>query len=116
MRYYKELLLKKLSDSGWELIEEDDGAEWWLESWWKIRSISQSYGHVIYIVFLVDPQYEGENKSKAVIAVGASQNPPDIGWSENEEVVTEYMTKGKIESRLAKFVERLNKHRDELRS
>ena len=37
MKHYKELLLKKLSDSGWVLIEQDNDTDWWLEESWKIK-------------------------------------------------------------------------------
>ncbi len=76
MKYYKELLLKQLTDSGWELVAEHDDTDWWLESAWQIRSIKQSYGLEIYVLFLVDPGYEGQHKSSAVWAVGAFAGLP----------------------------------------
>ena len=51
MKYYKELLLKKLTDSGWELEEQNNDTDWWLEEYWKVKSIKDSWGKEIYIMF-----------------------------------------------------------------
>ena len=110
MKYYKELLLTKLSQTGWEFIEEDDDTDWWLESSWKIKSIRESYGLEIYILFLVDPQYDGINKSSAVWAVGAYKEIPAERPMGNE--ITEMdMVKGKFDQKLTEFVDNVNFYR-----
>lgn len=110
MKYYKELLLSKLSDTGWEFIEEDDDTDWWLESSWKIRSIRESYGLEIYILFLVDPQYDGINKSSAVWAVGAYQEIPTERPLENGIAIM-YMVKGQLSQKLIEFLNSVNVYR-----
>ena len=115
MKYYKELLLKKLSDSGWELFEKDDETDWWVESVWKIRSIKQNYGKVIFVLFLVDPQYDGTNKSSAVWAVGAFEKLPlDRPLEDGISIMD--MVKGKFDEKLAQFVTEINRYRDEAHS
>ena len=111
MKYYKELLLKKLSDTGWELVEENEDTDWWLESWWRIRSNKQFYGYEIFILFLVDPMYDGNNKSSAVWAVGAHEEIP-TRRPINEGVCEMDLVKGKFDEKLTKFVGALNEHRN----
>ncbi|HKD26365.1 MAG TPA: hypothetical protein VKC66_10740 [Xanthobacteraceae bacterium] len=57
MKHYKKLLLAKLTDSGWELLERCDGMEWWLDESWRIRSVKQHWGFELLVLFLVDPAY-----------------------------------------------------------
>lgn len=76
MVYFKELLLDKLALNDWELIEINDNTDWWLESYWKLRSVRQNYGLEIYVLFLVVPDYFGEEKEKAVWSIGAFDSVP----------------------------------------
>lgn len=115
MKYYKELLLKKLCDSGWELLEKDDETDWWLESYWKIKSIKNNYGKVIYILFLVDPMYDGNIKSSAVWAVGAFEKLPS-SRPLIDGISLMDMVKGKFDQKLTKFVIEINGYRDEVHS
>ena len=54
MKLYKKLLLGKLADSGWELLEQCDGMQWWLDESWRIRSVKRHWGFELLILFLVD--------------------------------------------------------------
>jgi hypothetical protein len=112
MKHYKELLLKKLSNTGWELVEQDDDFDWWLEEAWKIKSIHQSYGLELYILFLVDPQYEGFKKSQAVWAVMAVKEIPNNRPIDNEEIIEMDLQKGKFDQKLENFVSGINKYRN----
>ncbi|MFL0805628.1 MAG: hypothetical protein K6L81_18085 [Agarilytica sp.] len=115
MKYYKELLLKKLVDTGWELTQQDDDTDWWLESYWKLTSVKQNYGHEIYVLFLVDPQYDGQNKGSAVWAVGAyEQIPTDRPLEDGVSIMD--MVKGKLGDKLSMFVKEINEHRNEIHS
>ncbi|MBL4798893.1 MAG: hypothetical protein JKY50_15865 [Oleispira sp.] len=115
MKYYKKLLLTKLSETGWEFIEEDADTDWWLESSWKIKSIKESYGLELYILFLVDPHYDGMNKSSAVWAVGAFQEIPTERPMENGIAVMD-MVKGKFDQKLTEFVGDINFYRNNAHS
>lgn len=115
MKYYKELLLKKLTDSGWELTEEVDDTDWWLESYWKIKSVRQNYGQELFVLFLVDPQYDGHNKGSAVWAVGAyERKPTDRPLEDGISVIS--MMKGKFDEKLSEFVNEINVHRNQVHS
>ena len=112
MKYYKELLLDKLSKEGWELEENnEDIKEWWFESYWRVKSIRQAYGHEVYILFLVDPQYDGQDKSSAVFSIGAfTKLPPEKLQSEG--ICTIYLVKGKLELNILEITQQLNEHRN----
>lgn len=112
MKHYKELLLKKLADSGWELVAQDDDTDWWLEESWQIKSIQQNWGEEIYILFLVDPQYEGAKKSQAVWAVMAVNEVPTERPLGDEEIVQMDLVKGKFDQKLQDFVEGINEYRN----
>ena len=111
MKYYKELLLKKLSDSGWELLGQDSDTDWWLEESWKVRSIQQNWGEEIYILFLVDPQYDGTNKSQAVWAVMAVKEIPNERQIGDEGIIQMDLVKGKFNKKLEAFVHGINEYR-----
>ena len=111
MKHYKELLLKKLSENGWELQEIDDDTPWWLESSWKIKSVHQNYGYQIYILFLVDRGYEGHNKEIAISQIGAYTKVPG-SYSLAEDIATMPMWRGKFDSKLRVFVNEIGIHRN----
>ncbi len=112
MKHYKELLLKKLSDSGWELNEQDDDTDWWLEESWKIKSIQQNWGEEIYILFLVDPQYEGVKKSQAVWAVMAVKELPVNRPLSDVGIIEMDLQKGKFDKKLDEFIKGINTYRN----
>ncbi len=112
MKHYKQLLLNKLTYTGWEIVSRDDHTDWWLEEYWKIRSIRQNWGYELLVLFLVDPVYEGNKKSQAVWAIGATKKmPPDrpIG---SGCIIQMDLQKGKFDFKLSEFVKGINEHRD----
>ena len=114
MKHYKELLLSKLSVSGWELTEQDDDTDWWLEEIWRIRSVQQNWGAEVCILFLVDPQYEGRKKSQAVWAVMAANEVPAERPIGDEGIVLMDLMKGKFDQKLADFVRGINEYRNNI--
>ena len=94
------------------MIEKNDDTDWWLEETWKIKSINQAYGLELYILFLVDPQYDGSNKSQAVWAVSAVEEMPNHRPIDNEEIVQMDMQKGKFDQKLETFVLGINEFRN----
>lgn len=114
MKYYKELLLKKLTQSGWELSERVDDTDWWLDECWRIISTRASWGDEIFILFLVDPQYEGLNKHKAVWAVMATTELPDARPSDDGAIILVDLQKGKYEQKLDEFVSGIDRFRSQL--
>ena len=111
MKYYKELLLKKLSDDGWELTTQDDETDWWLEEYWIIKSVKQSYGYTLHVLFLVDPMYDGNKKSQAVWAIAAAETLPANRPINDECLVEMDLQKGKFDIKLNTFVEEINEQR-----
>ena len=112
MKHYKQLLLNKLYDAGWELATQDTDTDWWLEEIWSIKSVRQNWGYELFILFLVDPLYEGNNKSQAVWAVTATTElPPDRITAENGVALMD-LVKGKFDQKLSKFAELVNQHRN----
>jgi hypothetical protein len=114
MKHYKELLLGKLASTGWELLALDDDTDWWLEESWKIKSIQQNWGEEIYILFLVDPQYEGRIKSQAVWAVRAVKEVPVDRPLGNECILEMDLQKGKLDHNLEVFVQGINEYRNKI--
>ena len=114
MKHYKELLLKKLSASGWELIERDDNTDWWLDEAWRVKSSQQHWGEEIYILFLVDPQYEGTKKDTAVWAVMAAKTVPDERPTGNQGIIAMRLQKGRFDQKLEGFVQGINEYRNSI--
>ncbi len=112
MRTYKKLLLKKLTESGWELVTRENECEWWLEESWKIKSIRQNWGFELYILFLVDPMYEGNDKSQAVWAVGAALKIPLNRPVKSECFLAMDLQKGQYDSKLSEFVTGISEYRN----
>jgi hypothetical protein len=114
MRSYKKILLKHLSQSGWELVKQEDYTDWWAEEQWYIKSIKQKWGYHLIITFLVDPQYKGNKKSQAVWAVSATASIPNDRVEAQDGVALIGLTKGKYNERLKDFVRKINLHRNEI--
>ena len=106
------MLLKKLADTGWEIVEKSDNTDWWLEEYWKIRSIHQNWGKVIYVLFLVDPQYEGTKKSQAVWAIVGSKEIPSNRPMGDEGIAEIDLSKGKLDLKLNEFVQGIDEYRN----
>lgn len=50
-----------MHQSGWKFHEQADSIDWWLGKYWKIKSIQKSWGMELYILFLINPEYEKPN-------------------------------------------------------
>jgi hypothetical protein len=110
MKHYKELLLRALMDSGWELVERVEGEEWWLEEWWKIRSVKQHWGYELFIVFLTDPMYAGVEKHRNVWAIAAFTELPGRRPLD-EGIATIALQKGKFDTNLGSLIGAIDQHR-----
>lgn len=110
MRYYKEYLLKKLIDNGWELICCEDDTEWWAEEFWTVKSIKHNYGFTAVIGFLVDLQYDGSDKRSAVDSICACSSIPKT-YTEARQGIMMYLTRGKFNENISQLVNKLDKIR-----
>lgn len=111
MKKYKQQLFKKLSESGWELLSDDKSEHWWLESSWKLKSIKQSFGLEIYILFFVDPHYEGNKKESAVHLVEAHKEMPSNRNDESYTLTETDVLVGNYEEKLIEFMDEINEYR-----
>ena len=112
MRHYKQILKNKISDSGWELESTNVDTDWWLEEIWRIKSVKQDWGKIIFISFLVDPQYSGDNKSQAVWAISATNEIPSDRINAENGIVLIDLVKGKFDRKISEFVASINSYRN----
>lgn len=68
------------------------------------------------INFLIDPLYEGSNKSAAVWTITASTQRPIDRLDSQNNVAELFMQKGRFEEKLIAFIEDINRHRDRKKS
>ncbi|MCO7223283.1 hypothetical protein [Pleionea sp. CnH1-48] len=113
MKAYKEQLLTRLHQSGWKLVGQEEGADWSVDEYWKIRSIKQNWGLEAFVYFLVDPMDERENK---IWDIRATYQEID-GWLDRDSTfATLDMVKGRFDEKSRQFVTEVNRYRDELLS
>ena len=113
MKAYKEQLLQTLSAGGWALVEIDDFTEWWADEHWKIASRRNEWGLELWLTYLVDPMYDGNDKSSAVWAVqAAAVKPIARPVNRGDEVSHMVLSKGKYGENMRAFVDDMNDYRD----
>ncbi len=112
MSTYKQQLLSRLVDTGWEHAESIEIDEWWADDCWKIRSTKQSWGRELFLTFLVDPQWDRAHTGQRppIWAVVATEAVPET-WSTRGHVAVLWMSKRRFEPKLAEFVDALHTHR-----
>ena len=111
MKHYKEYLLSKLSNSGWELIEEDCGCDWWLESTWRIQSTRESYGLEMSVLFLIDPMCNVLSLKSRVQSIEAHTEVIP-GKPLGDSIADAVLMKGKIDKNIDGFMEDVNLYRN----
>jgi hypothetical protein len=110
---FRTLLRGRLDRDGWEVAAIDDDTDWWVDQHWEIRSMRQAHGLTIFLNFMVDPMYEGADKSSAVWSITASTCLPTGSTDRKDEVATMVLQKGRLNRNLSEFVCRLNTYRDD---
>lgn len=115
MKYYQEILLSKLSNTGWELLLEDNDSDWNVESSWKVRSIREAYGTEIEVLFFLDPMAGIFNKKPSVWCITAylSLEGSEIN---TDSIADTVLSKGKIQKNIEDFVNELNDYRSKIHS
>lgn len=115
MSTYKDQLLGKLFQDGWEHFETIEIDEWWAEDCWKLRSVQQSWGQEMTITFLVDPQWDRRHTGEKppVWAIVATDSVPESRSPENPIALLSMSTR-KFEPKLDSFVSAIREHRDAL--
>ena len=108
----RDQILARLADNGWERTGIDDDTDWWVDEHWTIRSVRQEYGLTLVMSFLVDPQYEGHDKSSAVWMITAATQYPENRLDEQVKVADLDLQKGRLGRNLAKFIEEIDRYRN----
>lgn len=111
-KHYKEQLLSRLVENGWEQMEVIELDEWWADDCWKLRSIRQAWGTELFLTFLIDPQWDGAHTGERapVWAILATAALPQA-WNTEDRIALLSMSKRKFEPKLAEFVANLSEHR-----
>jgi hypothetical protein len=105
------MLLDLLSDRGWELVSRDGDTDWWVEEHWLIRSARESWGQELTLSFLVAPDYEGHIKSRAIWAIGATVEKPEVRFAVERGIAFTPLVKGQFKKCLRSLVGQLDEHR-----
>jgi hypothetical protein len=75
------------------------------------RSVKQHWGHEVFILFLVDPQYDGSDKHRAVWAVAARTELP-IKRPLDDGIATLDLQRGQFNEKLRALADAVGRHRD----
>lgn len=104
MSTYKQQLLDRLVDDGWEHTESIEIDEWWAEACWRLRSTKQHWGLELFITFLVDPQWDGAHTGEKppIWAIVATEQLLDT-WRPTEKVALLSMSKRHFAAKLDEF-------------
>lgn len=100
-----------LIESGWVILAKDTSTlDWWAAETWVVKSNWSPQTCLVYLTFLVDPQWEGEKKAnEGIWAVKASTIKPTLWQQQNGEIE---MSLGRgWEDRLAEFIQGLTELR-----
>ncbi len=114
MQHYKQLLLEKLTNNGWELVEIDDDTDWWLDEIWTIKSTRQKWGHELKVLFLVNPLYEGHVANSPVQELVVVEQIPDNRPIGDIGIATISLHRGRFDIQLALFTNQLEDYRNNL--
>lgn len=112
MKIYKEQILNTLHDSGWELIDIIEGCDWWAEEHWKIQSIKQCWGLIIFIHFKYDPLGSGLARNNSVLTIEATSDFNHVLYDDKDVIAEMYLQKGKFNENVAAFINAISSYRD----
>jgi hypothetical protein len=113
MSVYNPQLLKALIDEGWELIERnEENMFWWCDEYWTIRSIRENWGLELFILFLVDPQWDApRKKGQGIWAITATEKFPENRSEASQGIALLCMSKRKFDTKLKEFIASVNEYR-----
>jgi hypothetical protein len=109
---YKTQLRRRLAEHGWEVVEVSKSDEWWVDEFWKVQSRRNLWGYEIVLTFLVDPLWEGGNKSQGVWAIAANDQMPADRVAAESGFRLLSMSRGRFDEQLAAFITTINDHRN----
>jgi hypothetical protein len=109
---FRTLLRGRLDHDGWEVAAIDDDTDWWVDQHWKIKSTRQANGLTLFLNFMVDPMYEGADKSGAVWSITASTCLPSGRTDTKNQIAEMVLQTGRLIPNLNEFICQLNTYRD----
>jgi hypothetical protein len=112
-RPYQVALRRALRENGWDVVAIEDDTEWWADQQWVIRSTKQCYGSEFVITFMVDPMFEGADKSRAVWLIVASVDRPIDRQCDGDCVAELYLQKGHYAQNLRVFLNAIDSWRNQ---
>jgi hypothetical protein len=112
MKVYQERLLELLVQTAWELEEIVPEAEWWATEHWRLKSTGTDWGALLWITFLVDPQYDGTKKESAVWAIAAAAKRPADRLEAERQIALQALSRGHYDERVGEFVRTINADRN----
>ena len=70
-------ILAALPETGWRLAERRVPNDWRVDELWTLESVWSPLGQIAYLVFLVNPQWDGPRRfGEAVWAVAVARKRP----------------------------------------
>ncbi len=71
-------ILAALPETGWSLADRHTPEDGWIDELWRLESVWSPRGRVAYLLFLVDPQWDGPRRfGEAVWAVAVTKTRPE---------------------------------------
>jgi hypothetical protein len=85
---------------------------WWCDEFWCIQSRREQWGLELFVVFLVDLQWEQPRKlGQGVWQVVTTPSRP-TGWTQyDEQLPTVYLSRGRYDENVAQFIAALDQLR-----
>ncbi len=80
----KDRILETLEENGWKRSAVDRNCDWWADEFWRLSSVWSPAGTRAWLVFLVDPMWEGNRRPGEgvwAVAVDAAQRKERSGWA-----------------------------------
>ncbi len=112
MSTYKEQLERTLQRNNWEIILIDTTDDWWVDEFWRIKSSERDKDLELFILFEVDPQFEGpRKKGQGIWLIDALINFPKDRLDKESSVASISMSKRKFNIKLDEFLVDLNNFR-----
>lgn len=110
---YKYQIEQALLKEGWEIKSIGGDEDWWDDEHWFINHQRNS-DISFYLVFIVDPQFEGERKpGRGIYEVKASTSFPQNWNDSTNEIASLSMSKRKFQVKLDEFINDLQQFKEE---
>lgn len=105
MKEFKKQIQERLEKINWEIDSINEGTEWWLNEYWTIKTKIDPLKNKCFLLFKVDPLYEGNNKIKpTIVEIELFSFYPESRVEKKNLITTIDMRKRKFNSKLDEFI------------